>query len=73
MATANKAHDIIVDSLGAGDTFAAAVIYSLSRNFDDIAAAIEFGCLIAGDKVGYFGYDCVSAMYEKWKIFHDEL
>lgn len=62
-----KAHDVVVDSLGAGDTFAAAVIHALSgtNNFADVGAAIQFGCRIAGDKVGYFGYDCVAAMHAK--------
>lgn len=62
-----KGHPTVVDSLGAGDTFAAAVIHSLSQNFDDIAAAIKFGCLIAGDKVGYLGYDGVAEMYATLK------
>lgn len=61
-----KGHELVVDSLGAGDTFAAAVIHSLSRNFKDVSAAIEFGCLVAGHKVGYYGYDCVSAVHEKF-------
>lgn len=50
----------VVDSLGAGDTFAAAVIHSLCRAPGEWERAIRFGCVIAGYKVGYFGYDCVA-------------
>lgn len=49
----------VVDTLGAGDTFAAGLIDSLLNNFHDVQSAIERGCKIAGFKCGYFGYDCV--------------
>lgn len=43
-------------SLGAGDTFCASTIFALNkgRNLGD---AIEFGCKVAGAKVGFYGYD----------------
>lgn len=49
----------VVDTLGAGDTFAAGLIDSLLDDFNDIQRAIVHGCKIAGFKCGYFGYDCV--------------
>lgn len=47
---------LVVDSLGAGDTFAAASIFSLYRNYS-LDFAIQFASRIAGMKVGFFGYD----------------
>lgn len=49
----------VVDTLGAGDTFAAGLIDSLLDDFDDIQRAIVHGCKIAGEKCGSFGYDCI--------------
>lgn len=49
----------VVDTLGAGDTFASGLIDSLWNDFHDVQKAIERGCKIAGFKCGYFGYDCV--------------
>ncbi|KAM4012349.1 ketohexokinase isoform 4-T4 [Anomaloglossus baeobatrachus] len=46
----------IVDTLGAGDTFNASVIYALS-NGQSMQEAITFGCRIAGKKCGIQGYD----------------
>ncbi|CAJ0968611.1 unnamed protein product, partial [Ranitomeya imitator] len=48
--------ETIVDTLGAGDTFNASVIYSLS-NGQSMQEAITFGCRIAGKKCGIQGYD----------------
>ncbi|KAM3931478.1 ketohexokinase isoform 1-T1 [Leptodactylus fuscus] len=46
----------IVDTLGAGDTFNASVIYALSKG-QTMEEAITFGCRIAGKKCGVQGYD----------------
>ncbi|KAG9467533.1 hypothetical protein GDO78_014785, partial [Eleutherodactylus coqui] len=46
----------IVDTLGAGDTFNASVIYALSKG-QSMEEAITFGCRIAGKKCGIHGYD----------------
>uniref|UniRef100_A0A671S194 Ketohexokinase n=1 Tax=Sinocyclocheilus anshuiensis TaxID=1608454 RepID=A0A671S194_9TELE len=46
----------LVDTLGAGDTFNASVIYSLS-NGSSLQDALTFGCQIAGKKCGVHGYD----------------
>ncbi|XP_053552309.1 ketohexokinase [Bombina bombina] len=48
--------ETIVDTLGAGDTFNASVIYSLSRG-QSIQEALTFGCRVAGRKCGIQGYD----------------
>ncbi|XDV42890.1 hypothetical protein PO909_011476 [Leuciscus waleckii] len=46
----------LVDTLGAGDTFNASVMYSLS-NGGSLQDALTFGCQIAGKKCGVHGYD----------------
>ncbi|XP_036449220.1 ketohexokinase isoform X3 [Colossoma macropomum] len=46
----------VVDTLGAGDTFNASVIYTLSRG-GSLQEALTFGCQIAGKKCGIHGYD----------------
>lgn len=46
----------VIDTLGAGDTFVAATIHSLSNGLS-LQEAIDFGCCIAGAKVGFYGYD----------------
>ncbi|MCJ8737266.1 hypothetical protein PDJAM_G00021850 [Pangasius djambal] len=46
----------LVDTLGAGDTFNASVILSLS-NGGSLQEALTFGCQIAGKKCGVHGYD----------------
>ncbi|XP_062863865.1 ketohexokinase isoform X2 [Trichomycterus rosablanca] len=46
----------LVDTLGAGDTFNAAVIYNLSKG-GTLQEALTFGCQIAGKKCGVHGYD----------------
>ncbi|XP_072490082.1 ketohexokinase isoform X4 [Notamacropus eugenii] len=46
----------VVDTLGAGDTFNASVIFSLSQG-KSIQEALTFGCQIAGKKCGIQGYD----------------
>ncbi|XP_056624240.1 ketohexokinase isoform X1 [Triplophysa dalaica] len=46
----------LVDTLGAGDTFNASVIYTLATG-GRLQAALTFGCQIAGQKCGVHGYD----------------
>ncbi|XP_019624113.1 PREDICTED: ketohexokinase-like [Branchiostoma belcheri] len=45
----------VVDTLGAGDTFNAAVISGLCRS-SSLEKALRLGCRIAGQKCGQFGY-----------------
>lgn len=51
----------VVDSLGAGDTFVASTIRMLSHG-SPIQEAIEFGCRIAGAKVGSVGFDSIGSL-----------
>ncbi|ERE67390.1 cytosolic carboxypeptidase-like protein 5 [Cricetulus griseus] len=46
----------VVDTLGAGDTFNAAVIFSLSKG-NSMQEALRFGCQVAGRKCGLQGFD----------------
>ncbi|KAF6103888.1 ketohexokinase [Phyllostomus discolor] len=46
----------VVDTLGAGDTFNAAVIFSLSKG-KSMQEALRFGCQVAGKKCGLQGFD----------------
>ncbi|XP_048126812.1 ketohexokinase isoform X3 [Alosa alosa] len=48
--------EALVDTLGAGDTFNASVIYTLSRG-GSLQKALSFGCQVAGRKCGVHGYD----------------
>jgi len=49
----------IIDTLGAGDTFAGATLHFLMEDINDAQRAIDQGCRIAGYKCGHYGYDCV--------------
>ncbi|KAI8123398.1 hypothetical protein FF38_11135 [Lucilia cuprina] len=49
----------IVDSLGAGDTFVAAVIYALNNLQKNLKQAVEYGNQVAAFKIQQRGYDCV--------------
>uniref|UniRef100_A0A8C8DX95 Ketohexokinase n=1 Tax=Oryzias sinensis TaxID=183150 RepID=A0A8C8DX95_9TELE len=49
----------LVDTLGAGDTFNAGVIFMLS-NGKCLQEALTFACKIAGKKCGFHGYDGIS-------------
>ncbi|XP_052042200.1 ketohexokinase isoform X2 [Apodemus sylvaticus] len=46
----------VVDTLGAGDTFNASVIFSLSKGHS-MQEALRFGCQVAGKKCGLQGFD----------------
>ncbi|XP_077008498.1 ketohexokinase isoform X3 [Tamandua tetradactyla] len=46
----------VLDTLGAGDTFNAAVIFSLSQG-KGMQEALRFGCQVAGKKCGLQGFD----------------
>uniref|UniRef100_A0A2D4JUJ1 Carbohydrate kinase PfkB domain-containing protein n=3 Tax=Micrurus TaxID=8634 RepID=A0A2D4JUJ1_9SAUR len=48
--------ETVVDTLGAGDTFNAAVILALSKG-NTLPAALTYGCQVAGRKCGVHGYD----------------
>ncbi|XP_049431435.1 ketohexokinase isoform X2 [Epinephelus fuscoguttatus] len=52
----------LVDTLGAGDTFNSAVIYTLS-NGGTVQDALTFGCRVAGRKCGFHGYDGIAAEF----------
>uniref|UniRef100_A0A3B4G8Y2 Ketohexokinase n=1 Tax=Pundamilia nyererei TaxID=303518 RepID=A0A3B4G8Y2_9CICH len=53
----------LVDTLGAGDTFNAAVIYTLSKG-GSLQDALTFGCRVAGRKCGFHGYDSISKVFD---------
>jgi ketohexokinase len=48
--------DQVVDTVGAGDTFTAGVIYGLSHGFD-LLDVLKFSCELAGRKVAQTGFD----------------
>lgn len=54
----------VVDTLGAGDTFVAATIHCLIRN-EPLQKAIDFGCHVAGIKVGIYGFDKLGEIVNK--------
>lgn len=62
----------VVDSLGAGDTFAAATIYSLNRQ-RNLTIAIEFGCRVAGAKCGFYGYDGIDELFASTTQFNVQI
>lgn len=49
--------EIIKDTLGAGDCFLAGTLHKLIENANDIESSIDFGCRVAGHKIGDYGYD----------------
>ncbi|XP_061730444.1 ketohexokinase isoform X7 [Nerophis ophidion] len=51
----------LIDTLGAGDTFNAAVIHKLS-NGARLEEALTFGCRVAGGKCGFHGYGGIADM-----------
>lgn len=52
----------VVDSLGAGDTFTAAMIASQSSGFD-IVQSLELACRLAGSKVGQRGLEGLTSTW----------
>ncbi|CAD7087284.1 unnamed protein product [Hermetia illucens] len=54
----------IVDTLGAGDTFCAAVIHFLSKG-RTVRDSVELGNKVAGFKLSAFGYDHIGKFVEK--------
>lgn len=52
----------LVDTLGAGDTFNAAVIHTLSRG-GSLQEALTFGCRVAGAKCGFHGYEDIGEQF----------
>ncbi|XP_054085236.1 ketohexokinase-like [Zeugodacus cucurbitae] len=54
----------IVDSLGAGDTFCAAVIYALQKLQKSLQEAVHFGHAVAGYKLGHRGYDAIKDFHQ---------
>uniref|UniRef100_A0A8C6WKJ2 Ketohexokinase n=1 Tax=Neogobius melanostomus TaxID=47308 RepID=A0A8C6WKJ2_9GOBI len=52
----------LVDTLGAGDTFNAAVIHTLSRG-GGLQEALSFGCRVAGAKCGFHGYEDIAEKF----------
>ncbi|KAJ6642813.1 Ketohexokinase, partial [Pseudolycoriella hygida] len=55
--------DNVIDSLGAGDTFAAAIIFALYQNYA-LNFAIHFASRLAGYKVSFFGYDKIREHFD---------
>lgn len=52
----------VVDALGAGDTFCAAVVFGLDRMKLPLEKAVELGNRIAGFKLGHCGYDDIKQL-----------
>lgn len=53
----------VIDTLGAGDTFCATVIYSLSKG-KSLQESITSGCHIAGAKVGQRGFSKIGKLFK---------
>uniref|UniRef100_A0A8D1Q034 Ketohexokinase n=4 Tax=Sus scrofa TaxID=9823 RepID=A0A8D1Q034_PIG len=56
----------VVDTLGAGDTFNASVIFSLSQG-KSMQEALRFGCQVAGKKCGLQGFDGIVETSNNYK------
>ena len=54
----------LIDTVGAGDTFNAGFIYTLSQG-QTVERALHFGCMVAGHKCGCKGFSCVKGMQTK--------
>lgn len=54
----------VVDTLGAGDSFAAAAIFAMSSG-QSIQQTLNFANCIAGEKVAFYGYDNISNLYKQ--------
>ena len=46
----------VVDTVGAGDTFNAALIFQVAGGNADVASTLRFACAVAGRKVGQRGF-----------------
>ena len=60
---ANKPEHGVVDTVGAGDTFNATVVASLSSGLS-LKKAMENGCRVAGKKVGQFGFSNLKEAFQ---------
>ena len=47
------------DSVGAGDTFIGAFLYAWKKKYC-LQKCLDWGCIVAGHKVGHLGFGCVS-------------
>lgn len=57
----------VIDSLGAGDTFVAATIHRLCAG-ESLNESIDFGCRIAGAKIGLIGYDGIEHLVSDTRL-----
>ena len=55
----------LVDTLGAGDTFNAGIIHSLSRG-KSVSEALTYACKLAGTKCGMVGFDGLKNYDPSW-------
>ncbi|KAI8579028.1 hypothetical protein K450DRAFT_243519 [Umbelopsis ramanniana AG] len=64
--------DQVVDTVGAGDTFTAGVIYGLSHGFN-VLDVLTFSCELAGRKVAQTGFDQLKQQLDaRWNKALDE-